>query len=265
MDTVYHAADYAELRRAQYLYQTVKNKTLTGIPHRHDFYEIVFLLAGSALHCCNKEKQPLTAGGFCILSPADEHYFCSQSEDAEVFSLSLPQERTNALTAALETAPRCGEVLRLADEEAVQTIRGLPLLADGERRLALNRLACRFFTAAAPAQSGRGAPQFLRDALRQACTPPLIGGGVAAFAACAGYSHAQLCRLTAKHFGKTPQQLLHEERMRIIREYLQTTDRTLEDIACDAGYRSQSQFYLAVKKYFGCTPAQLRRRAAYPL
>ena len=265
METIYRAADYAELRRAQYLYQTVKNKTLTSIPHRHDFYELVFLLAGSALHCCNNEKKPLRAGDLCILSPADEHYFCAQSTDAEIFSLSLPAERSEAILTALEAAPRCGAVLHTEDVQPVQAIRSLPLLTDDERRLALNGLACRFFLlAAAPACGGRGVPQFLQDALQKACSPPLIGGGVAAFAACAGYSRAQLCRLTARYFGKTPQQLLHDERMRIVREYLQTTDKKIEAIAYDAGYRSLSQFYLAVKKQFGRTPQQLRRQTDHP-
>lgn len=81
----------------------------------------------------------------------------------------------------------------------------------------------------------------------------------------AGYSRAHLCRLTKRCFGKTPYQLMHAARMRIIRESLLTTDKTLETIADEVGYASLSQFYAAVKNHFGISPGEIRRKNKYPL
>ncbi len=267
MSTIYYSENFPELKRSQYLYQLTKNRKLTDIPHKHDFYEIVYILNGTVAHCIDGKPHDMRANDFCLLAPQNEHYFCAQTPDAEVFSLSVSREKYAAAAALTETDVRHGEILCAGSGSVAQDAALLPFLSDSERRIRLNLLFCRLFMLAADASAAAcdTLPQFLHKALREACAPQNISDGVAALTAATGYSRAHLCRLTKRCFGKTPYQLVHATRMQIARESLLTTDKTLETIADEVGYRSLSQFYAAVKKYFGMSPGEIRGKNKYPL
>ena len=267
MSTIYYSENFPELKRSQYLYQLTKNRKLTDIPHKHDFYEIVYILNGTVAHCIDGKPCNMRANDFCLLAPRNEHYFCAQTRDAEVFSLSVSREKYAAAAALTETDVRHGEILCAGSGSVAQDAALLPFLSDSERRIRLNLLFCRLFMHAADASAAAcdTLPQFLHKALREACAPQNISDGVAALTAATGYSRAHLCRLTKRCFGKTPYQLVHATRMQIARESLLTTDKTLETIADEVGYRSLSQFYAAVKKYFGMSPGEIRGKNKYPL
>lgn len=267
MAIIYMAKNFPELERSQYLYQLTKNRKLTDIPHRHDFYEIVYILNGTVTHCIDGKAHPMQANDFCLLAPQNEHYFCGQTQDAEVFSLSVTQEKYAAAAALTGTDAQYGAVLCADGDFVAQGAAMLPFLPERERGIRLNLLFCRLYLCAAdasPAANGT-APQLLRRALQEACKPQNIADGVAALTAATGYSRAHLCRLTKRWFRKTPYQLMHAARMRIIRESLLTTDKTLETIADEVGYSSLSQFYAAVKNYFGLSPGEIRNTNKYPL
>ena len=267
MAAIYLTEHFPELKRSRFLYQLTKNRKLTDIPHRHDFYEFVYILNGIVTHCIDGEKFSMQANDFCLLAPQNEHYFCAQTQDAEVFSLSVTQEKYAAARSLTETDARCGAILCADSDSVAKGAAQLPFLPERERMIRLNLLFCRLYLLAADTAPTKNetAPQLLQRALQEACKPQNIANGVAALTAVTGYSRAHLCRLTKRCFGKTPYQLMHAARMRIIRESLLTTDKTLETIADEVGYASLSQFYAAVKNHFGISPGEIRRKNKYPL
>ncbi len=61
--------------------------------------------------------------------------------------------------------------------------------------------------------------------------------------------------------GITPYQYIIERRMRLAREYLTMSDKSVAEIAENCGFESQSYFNYAFKKEVGMTPGQYRRHA----
>ncbi|MBR2340399.1 MAG: helix-turn-helix transcriptional regulator [Clostridia bacterium] len=63
-----------------------------------------------------------------------------------------------------------------------------------------------------------------------------------------------------KAMGITPYQYITNRRMRLAREYLTMSDKTVAEIADSCGFESQSYFNYSFKKEVGITPGQYRRR-----
>lgn len=72
--------DVAILRHPRYL---------PAIPHYHDFFEIVYVLQGSAEHYTGKQKQVLTPGNILILAPGSTHALSAKNDDALIINFLL--------------------------------------------------------------------------------------------------------------------------------------------------------------------------------
>lgn len=81
---------------------------------------------------------------------------------------------------------------------------------------------------------------------------------------------AQVCRLGPRTLmrrlaaeGSSFQLLLDAARRNRALWLLQHTHRTVEDVAAELGYLDTSNFSRTVRRWFGCTPGELRRQAAH--
>ncbi|QDT98766.1 XylR family transcriptional regulator [Gimesia aquarii] len=66
-----------------------------------------------------------------------------------------------------------------------------------------------------------------------------------------------------KLVGKTPHQLIAEERLRRVKQLLIDTDFTLEKIASMAGISSAAYLSVVIKEHENCTPNEFRQRATH--
>ncbi len=57
----------------------------TRRPHQHNFFELVFIEAGSGLQCINENKIPYTGGNIFLLPPYDCHNFTIQAPTKFIF------------------------------------------------------------------------------------------------------------------------------------------------------------------------------------
>ncbi|MCA9017485.1 MAG: XylR family transcriptional regulator, partial [Planctomycetaceae bacterium] len=64
-----------------------------------------------------------------------------------------------------------------------------------------------------------------------------------------------------KLVGKTPHQILAEERLRRAKQLLVDTDFTLEQIAAMAGFSSAAYLSVVIKEHENCTPIEFRHKA----
>ncbi len=76
----------------------------------------------------------------------------------------------------------------------------------------------------------------------------------------AGMSEVYLRRLFSRLLGKSPQSFIRDERLRIARELLLHTDRTVERIALETGFETTSYFYRAFRNRYGTSPGRYRTR-----
>lgn len=77
-----------------------------------------------------------------------------------------------------------------------------------------------------------------------------------------GYSHIHIMRLFRKETGQTPHEWLTEIRMNRAKELLSTTEDTVERIAAECGFRSDSHFKILFKKLTGLTPGIYRKNTS---
>jgi len=80
------------------------------------------------------------------------------------------------------------------------------------------------------------------------------------FAAHFGVSARHLRRLFQDELGKTPMQILRDNRLNLARKLIVETDLSFVDIAFSAGFDSVRRFNDAIRQRFSKTPTVLRRR-----
>ena len=74
-----------------------------------------------------------------------------------------------------------------------------------------------------------------------------------------GYSHIHIMRLFKKETGQTPHEWLTEIRINRAKELLSTDGKTIERIAEECGFKSDSHFKILFKKATGLTPGMYRK------
>jgi len=77
-----------------------------------------------------------------------------------------------------------------------------------------------------------------------------------------GYSHIHIMRIFRKETGQTPHEWLTEMRINRAKELLSTTTETIEQIAVDCGFKSDSHFKILFKKLTGFTPGMFRKNTS---
>lgn len=73
-------------------------------------------------------------------------------------------------------------------------------------------------------------------------------------------SQRQTSTLVKQTFGENFKSLIIRRRMEVAKIYLQTSEKSLEEIAYAVGYRSYSGFELCFKRFFGITPQSARNK-----
>jgi transcriptional regulator GlxA family with amidase domain len=77
-----------------------------------------------------------------------------------------------------------------------------------------------------------------------------------------GLSPRQLERLTLRHAGQSPLRLCMQLRVERARELLIYSDRSVIDVAVQAGFSSTSHFAAWYKRIYGARPSEMRGGAA---
>lgn len=88
----------------------------------------------------------------------------------------------------------------------------------------------------------------------QFLAPPTIS----ALARAVGINEAKLMHAFKQLFGQTIFDFTQALRMEMAKELLETTDRSITEIAFDVGYEYSSNFTTAFKRHFGITPSTAR-------
>ena len=93
--------------------------------------------------------------------------------------------------------------------------------------------------------------QYIRDNVQSLTLPEL--------AKKFSYSERQVSRLLVKYTGKSFTTILQDTRMQQACMLLRESNRTVNEIVFQCGYKNQHHFYTMFKNYYGKTPAQYRR------
>lgn len=257
-------ADHIQFRGAYYL-QITAGRTLSPIVHSHDFYELIFVLSGECVHVRNDMPQSCSEDTFFVLVPGDVHSFRSQKENTNVLALSVKaEEMRNFLTAfALQDTDLCRPFRFSPDlRQTLETLGNLSLFDPGKASLYKCIMGIAFTQIMqARARVTHDMPPDFERAIGNINKLENAAKGVDAFARLAGYSHAQLWRLTKKYLNVSPAEYIRNIRMRYAYEMIAYGSDSFEEIANEVGFSSFSHFVQQIRRYFGSSPARIRRQA----
>ena len=88
-------------------------------------------------------------------------------------------------------------------------------------------------------------------------------GAITALAKISGLTGRHLIRLFQKYFNYTPSHYLWKIRLEKSAQLLCRSGLTIGEVAFQCGFQSQAHFSRAIKKHYGYSPSELRKRNWY--
>ena len=270
----YHAALVASGRARNSGYQVP--------PHRHDFYELMCVLAGDAVHTVNGDAAPIGAGDLVFLRPGDWHsvrfrqgmllQYINIAFPAEIWErfavlTQIPQETIAWPVSVSLPAPvaDCAATFRRALAR-FRTPDG-HVVGSGLEVCRLLAFVSGLLLDASDSAESRGdlpdaAPLWLKRACRTLRDGENLRMGLPAFVQSAGVSRTHLARALKAHTGQTPTEYINGLRLDRAAQLLTTTTLPLLDIAGECGFEQAPYFYRLFRARFKTTPQAFRNHAA---
>ncbi len=244
---------------------------------RHRFFELHYVLAGALRLRLEGEERYLSAGMFIMIPPKCVHEITWAEEGTEklVFGFDA-QAKTDAVARRLwRVDGQC-----VPETKAMRALAEILLHTEHEdtelRGIQIRCLTEAFFLEAlslivpgdpeetpVPAEKKACSNRELADRLQKAIAEGVRGGNasVSWLADRLYISRRQLLRFCQEKYGKTPSQMIEDEKLNFIREILATTDHTLSEIAFLTGFSSEHSLIRFFREREGYTPHVYRKNA----
>lgn len=262
-----------------------------GIPHRHEYIEVVYVLSGSAVHTVEGRCWPVKRGDLCIINVDTVHMFCPDKTSPEplvVYDLMFtPEFFDHSLSQGHS----------LADLEGSYLFRALPRLMPGQEagfgvsetlHAKFSELFGRMYdeyktqelgyteiirayllqvvvtamrlSAAEDRGVSRNREQLVSQVLARIDSE--YGGplGVQELADGVHLSPDYLGRIFREVTGQTVSARIQTVRIQNACRLLVTTQRTVADIAAACGFADAKNFYSAFKKHTDLSPGDYRKK-----
>lgn len=267
----------------------------TKRPHRHNFFELVFIEEGEGLQCINYQQFRYQRHDIFLLPPLDCHSFEVTAPTRFVFLRFTNQA----------FAPRQGSELDFKDwfqklsyillnynkmpgnvvpaaRDRQHLVHALQLIRDEYGRpdpfsetlvqtalaTILNLLTRHIEATLLTAPAGTGAPgqRFLH--VLNHIQHHLFDNEqlrIAALAAQAGMSPTYFSEYFRRHAGESLQLYLTKSRLKVAEARLLHSDNSAKEIAYELGFTDASHFSRTFRKQYGCTIQQFRQRGTFHL
>ncbi|MEG1586404.1 MAG: helix-turn-helix transcriptional regulator [Bacteroidales bacterium] len=252
-----------------------------SIAHRHDYYQIIILEKGSAVHRIEFDTYQMHAGCISVLFPKQFHQitfsddaqgyiimfcdelFCSAvlKKELSAYNISL-QKRLNYINPSVDDYASISKVvlqikelyenISIAKKEQIKFYIKIILLQLME--LGTGREPSRSETE--EANIYLRFRDLVEDQFRVCRT-------VQAYAAQLGITTKKLNTICNQYTGETALAVIHERTLLEIKRMLVFFDYPIKEIAFDLGFDSQSALNKFIASKAGCTPSELKFRLAH--
>ena len=244
----------AEYEIVDFMRFNEKSDIWNFIPHRHDFFELLFFLHGNAQISLGERSVYATFSDVLLYPPRTEHTEHLQiNHRQEIYclqvrckGLSIPetlhiQDRKQQIRLLLD-----GLYAEYHSEDSNPEVMGSYL-----RTLAvlMARSHCRGNSPTHPVDT---CMMFMRNNLAEAITVQQLADLI-------HVSRSYLNKLFVQHIGLTPMQYMTDIRIDAARSLLMTSRRRVSDIAADVGFHSPKYFCTAFHGVTGMSPREYRR------
>ena len=255
-------------------FDTIGPLSRVAFPHRHSFYELVFVTGGRGAHVLDLAHWPLRPPHLYVITPGQVHYWEGTEGLSgwvvlfnEDFLLDHPGDvaalRLLAGSPWLRLGARAGELAGLF-AEMDREYRAAPPGCAGVLRAYLHILivrASRAVDRAEPQSVGRAAELAARFTAL-AADQGRSDRSVASYARELGVSAGHLHSLVKEATGRTPGQLIRSQQLLEAKRLLLNTDLTVRRIAGQAGFADPAYFCRFFRREAGVTPGEFRAGAA---
>ncbi|GAA2454698.1 AraC family transcriptional regulator [Streptomyces macrosporus] len=257
-------------------FDTIGPLSRAAFPHRHVFYEIVYITSGRGAHVVDMVPWPVRPPNLCLVVPGQVHHWQGASGlDGWVvlftddFLLAHPEDR-DALRALSERPWMCPAPDEAAGLAAL--LRELEweyrMRADGHATVLQAYLhvlvvrAGRLPGRLAPAPAAGWVAGLVRDFDELLRYPGARGWSVRECAAWLGVSVGHLTEAVKRVTGRTPGQLLRQTRVLEAKRLLASTELTVGQVARQTGFADPAYFCRFFKRETGTSPGAFRRSTA---
>lgn len=251
------------------------------VPHRHDYYQIIILDKGSAVHRIEFDTYEMSAGSISVLFPKQFHQitfsddaqghiimfcdelFCSAvlKKELSAYNISL-QQRLNHITLPAGDYDSIGKVvlqikelyenISIAKKEQIKFYIKIALLQLME--LGTDREPSRAETE--EANTYLRFRDLVEEQFRTCRT-------VQNYAEQLGITTKKLNAICHQYTGETALMVVHQRTLLEIKRMLVFFDYPLKEIAFDLGFDSQSALNKFIASKANCTPSELKFRLAH--
>ena len=238
-------------------------KTFRGnmMQHRHEFFEIEYILSGSGGCTVNGVEYPVEENMIFFMTPADLHGFSSESSELINIMFSFEYVNTEELFSLTSSTLPC---MKLSDAHDIKLVEGLlsEIVFCFDRENIENALT---FLSALTVKLTSFSPENTRGLPSDICRVMLSllehfkeGVRLEDAADYIGFSSAYLSTMFRKHTGMTFKGYLNSLQFDYAAKLLAFSDKNVQQICYESGFSDYSNFERRFRKRFGCSPKEYR-------
>jgi AraC-like DNA-binding protein len=242
------------------------------LAHWHPDVELFLVLEGRLTMGINGERRSLTAGELAVCASNDIHHYQAAGEASRFLMVIFRPEWVGypgiwpsgrRLAASYWSSPATGELALLMeqilaeyeapDEFQPLVLRGLVIELCGRLERAFTVPSALGLEPTRVNERIARAITYVRSHFRQRLRLAMVASQV-------NLSPSYFSRCFQASCGTGFHQYLNAIRMEAAQELLETTDRTIQDIAAECGFESARSFHRVFRTQYGDSPAEYRNR-----
>ena len=256
-----------------------------GELHTHAFFEIVYMVKGSASHLVididgNKSQSILEKGSLILIPTGAAHRFFESKEEylhrdvviresafkeaCDFLSPSLYDDIMNAQI-PLQISVSADRIVQFEQKiKLINQILPSKKMQKGAlvKSFLVSLLEC--FLSSDTEEYFNDLPAWFNEFLSHFNKISCIKGGLPEIVSFSNYDKKYLCYVFKKYTGVTMTEYLNSARLNYAADLLKSTNKTVSEIALESGFSSTSYFNVIFKKRFRVTPKQMRKARLYP-
>jgi AraC-like DNA-binding protein len=230
-------------------------------PHRHDFYELHYILNGSAVYRMNDRDIPLKSGDILITLPGECHYITPsnfQKPCAQFLIFFHMEKGDEVLREKLQTLRDSESVINYG----ISSVHTMQLIQDryqSEDSFVQDSAQSLFKSWLYELLIIKNAhPEYIAKSI--AIMHEKLHDKIVIEELCEtlGMSVYHFSRVFKKHLGETPAKYFNRIKTQLAKSYLTQTRLTNQQIAECMGYANEFHFSRSFKQHTGLSPRQFR-------
>lgn len=236
--------------------------------HKHDFIEIVYILAGSSIQNINGKEHKVQKGDVLYFKIGDSHSYKAKGDLKLVNCIILPSAFSNGLVDQTyqtfdipniihlpsEHIMEFEYIIKQIEEEFAKKLSQHQIILKSYLSVLLN-LLIRYASNNNRHKNNHAINEIL-EYIEKDFTKVTLNDLSKEFS----YSPSYLSKFFKNHTGKTFSQYINDKRMEKAIALITTTDLTIDKLCLQLGYNGKNQFYKMFKEYTGTTPNNIRKQ-----